>query len=159
MTPSDLVFRSLLVWSGALALALYLATLLTQPPFSPGQLLGRGFLLGSVLMVLSLALVGRTQRGLRSSIAAQHRGSEHNGEDSVAAYLDPLLTLGLMFLLCRLFLEQVPAPRAMDVAAHYTYVGLALGALTPFLWMAYNLRTRHIAGLRFQVARGGQGSC
>ncbi len=65
--PPSLVYRSLVAWSAALSLALYMATVPTKPPFSPGQLMGQGFLFGAVLLCAAVAVLGRLQRGARAA--------------------------------------------------------------------------------------------
>jgi hypothetical protein len=60
--PAFVALSSLLVWASLLALAAYLLTLPTKPPFQPGQLLGKSILLGAILALWCILLLLRLRR-------------------------------------------------------------------------------------------------
>ena len=60
--PAFVALSSLLVWASLLALAAYLLTLPTDPPFQPGQLLGKSILLGAILALWCILLLLRLRR-------------------------------------------------------------------------------------------------
>jgi hypothetical protein len=55
--------------------------------------------------------------------------------------LGACLTIGLLMLLVRLFLERNPEAPRSELGIHYVFVGLMVGVLLPMLFAAFNLRT------------------
>ena len=118
---------------------------------SPAQSL-QSAAIASLLVIAGFIVAFRLQAGMGAALAllggwlfvilASARPRTGPITQSPAqSHFAALMTLGLMFVLYRLYLEQVPECRELTVTLHYTYASLALGVLTPFLWMAHNLRT------------------
>lgn len=116
--PAALPFYSLLAWSALLGAAFFIATLPTRPPFSPGQGMGRGFLLAAVLIIISLLVV----RVLRAQPAVAARVPLALGGWAVA-------TVGIVLLVWR----AQPAPALIGAALAAALLGIVmrfgLGAL------------------------------
>lgn len=114
---------------------------------------GDGLRVAVVAGLLSVAvyvIAFRLNAGLGAALALQAAWlvpiltRRHRAEQAGAVLLTPLLGVGMLLLLYRLYLELVPGAREADVAVHYSLVAIALGLLTPFLWQAYNLQTSSV---------------
>lgn len=108
---------------------------------------------------IGLALVAAWAVGLVA--VAPWVGEKKQGDPSeepgagVSVGLTPCLTVGLLVLLLRLFLERNPEAPRLELGIHYVFVGFVLGVLLPLLFAAFNLRTQERAARLLQHASPG----
>ena len=155
-----------LVFSGLAAWVLWGVS----PARSPEQGLAEALRVGVIAGLLAFAgyvIEFRIQAGLGACLALiagllfimlsrRSRPDEQAGARP-AWLLQPLLSFGLLFVLYRLFLERVAVPRGADLTVHYVLIGVVLGALTPFVWTAFNVASRRAAARRLNAAEADGG--
>jgi len=118
---------------------------LGSPPHEDDRL--RVGVVAGLLSVAVYVIAFRLNAGLGAALALQAAWMipvltrRHRAEQTGTVLLTPLLGVGMLLLLYRLYLELVPGAREADVAVHYSLVAVALGLLAPFLWQAYSLQT------------------
>ncbi|MFQ5808029.1 MAG: hypothetical protein ACE5JM_00295 [Armatimonadota bacterium] len=97
---------------------------------------------------VGLALVAAWPLALVAAALIPSTGEEDDTASSetsapgLAVGLVPCLTIGLLMLLIRLFLEANPDAPRLEFGVHYVFVGLMAGVLLPLLFAAFSLRTQ-----------------
>lgn len=138
-------------------------------PRSPEQGLAEALRVGVIAGLLTVAayvIAFRIQAGLGACLAliagllfimlTGRSRPDEQAQAPLAWLLQPLFSFGLLFVLYRLFLERIAVPRGADLTVHYVLIGVVLGALTPFVWTAFNVATRRAASRRLSAAAGDE---